>query len=161
MIASTPSYQTVRRQLRRYCAYQERNKAEVASRLAQHSSLTAAEKSQLMEELCQEDFLQEDRYITAFIRGKFYIKKWGKMKISRALASKKIAPEIIHQALATIPDTDYKATLQALIHLKSTYWATKDALQRKQKIVAYLLQKGYEYESIVANIEQYFTRHDR
>jgi regulatory protein len=159
MIAN-PSYQTIRRQLRHYCAYQERNKAEVAAKLARYSFLTAAEKKQLMEELCEENFLQEDRYITAFIRGKFYIKKWGKIKISHALASKKIDPEIIHQALATIPDTDYSVTLQALIHLKSTHWATIDVLHRKQKIAAYLLQKGYEYELIAANLEQYYTRHD-
>jgi regulatory protein len=148
------TYLIAKQKLRHYCSYQERSKTEVKDKLQEYKDLNSAQTEQIIEELIEEDFLNESRYITTFIHGKFSLKKWGKLKIYHALISKKIEPQFIRQSLSdTISDEVYQQTIRSLIQKKLATFKAAIDVNIQKKVVNYLLQKGYEYELIRENLQ--------
>lgn len=138
----------VKEKLAHFCSYQERNKKEVARKLATHKGLTAIEGEQIIAELIQENFLDEQRYLAAFIHDKFYINKWGKRRICYSLIGKGIDNKQIQHALDQIPIQDYKNTLQELASKKKATLVNHPDAIIHEKLVSYLLYKGYELSII-------------
>jgi regulatory protein len=149
----SPTYLLAKQKLARYCSYQERNRKEVQQKLATYKELSPAEAQQIIQELIQERFLDERRYLTAFVNGKFHLNKWGKTKIYHSLASTGIDSKLIQQALAQIPQQEYQETmLQLALKKKASLAGQPDVIIRK-KLINYLLQKGYEMDIIQAVLE--------
>lgn len=138
--------EAARRKIRHYCAYQERSHREVRDKLYSFG-LYPAQVNALLSELIEEQFLNEERFATAFAGGKHRMKQWGKVKISRELKEKGVSVYCIKKALRTLDETAYLDTLQKLAEKK---WATLSGHKaiRQQKAIRYLMQKGYEYEHI-------------
>lgn len=132
------------RKIRQYCAYQERSHREVRDKLYSYG-LYPPQVETLVSELIEEQFLNEERYAVAFAGGKHRMRQWGKVKIARELKAKGVSAYCIKKALRSLDETQYAATLQKLAEKK---WATLSGHQaiRQQKVIRYLLQKGYEYE---------------
>lgn len=132
------------RKIRHFCAYQERNHRQVKEKLYSFG-LYKTEVEQLMAQLIEEDFLNEERYARAYAGGKFRIKKWGKNRIKYELKLQGVSEYCIKIALASIDEADYLTTLENLFTAKKESLASEENpyLQR-QKIQAYLHQKGYE-----------------
>ncbi|MBX2938742.1 MAG: RecX family transcriptional regulator [Ferruginibacter sp.] len=135
------------RKIRQYCAYQERCHREVRDKLYSFGLYTP-EVETLLSALIEEQFLNEERFAIAFAGGKFRMRQWGKLKIARELKTKGVSAYCIKKALRTLDESAYLATLQMLAEKK---WATLSGHKaiRQQKVVRYLLQKGYEYERMV------------
>lgn len=152
-MTASPNYLLIKQKLARYCAYQERNKKEVEKKLATCHELTIAERQHMITELIEEGFLDEQRYIAAFVHDKFYLNKWGKKKICYSLQANGITDaHQIQQALSQIPTAEYQEAAAALASKKQvTLGNYPDAIQQ-QKVTSYLLQKGYELDTIQAII---------
>ena len=147
-------YEQVLDKAKRYCTSQERAPAEVATYLRRYESLPPPQRVHIMHLLIDEGYLSKTRYLDAFVHGKFSIKKWGKVKIAYALRHKSMAPADIQQALSAIPTDVYQATLQKLIEKKLLQLRTDTSINKQKKVIAYLLQKGYEYEQIMEALQQ-------
>jgi hypothetical protein len=79
-----------------------------------------------MVRLIETNFLNEERFAKAFAGGKFRTKKWGRLKIKRELAARKISDYCIKAAMKEIDEKDYWECLVQLIEKKS---ALKASLQ--------------------------------
>jgi len=131
-----------------YCCFQERCKNHVLNRLTAWK-VEQKHFDAIIETLEKEDFLNEKRFTEAYVRGKFLIKKWGKIKITSELYQLAIKNKLINEAIASeINEDDYFKTLQELIKKKNALLNEKDDLKRKEKLYRYLLSKGYESELI-------------
>ena len=106
-----------RQKIQAYCAYQERCHQEVTKKLKSWGLIPDA-IDLLITELMQANFLNEERYSRAFARGKFRIKKWGKVKIRSALKSKNIFQKCIDLAMEEIDDEAYLCTLHSVLKVK-------------------------------------------
>ena len=62
------------KRLERYCAYQERCHQDVRRKLTEMRMIPEAQ-DKIIVHLLDHDFLNEQRFVDAFIRGKFRIKK--------------------------------------------------------------------------------------
>ncbi|MBS1744317.1 MAG: RecX family transcriptional regulator [Bacteroidetes bacterium] len=134
--------------IKHYCAYQERNHLEVKEKLYS-LGLYKIEVEQLLSQLIEENYLNEERYATSFAGGKFRTKQWGRIKIGYELKQNKISEYCIKKALQSISNEDYNATLKKLFdQKKKTVASEKNIFIKKRKIQSYLLQKGYEPELI-------------
>lgn len=151
-MSPSPAYLLAKQKIARYCSYQERNRKEVQQKLATYKELTSAERQQIIQELIQERFLDETRYLTAFVNGKFHLNKWGKTKIYYSLASTGIDPKLIQQALEQISPQDYEATLRQLVRKKKASLVGQRDVMIRKKLINYLLQKGYELEAILKTV---------
>ena len=126
-----------------FCAYRDRSQKEVEDKLKEMRMIPAAQE-QIIIKLMQEDFLNEERFARSFVRGKFRIKKWGKIKIRQELKQREISAPRIKLALTEIDEKEYRSTLQEVATKKNRLITEADLYKRKRKLGAYLLQNGFE-----------------
>jgi regulatory protein len=145
-------YQKALEKAMRYCVYQERCVLDVENRLLAWG-LSKSDWDKLIDALIDQDFLNENRYIEDYVRGKFLIKKWGRNKIKAGLLQKKIRGAEVEKNLSDIDEEDYKKTIKYLIEKKKALLNQKDDLELRDKLYRYLLSKGYESEIVVSELK--------
>ncbi len=138
---------TAREKIQAYCAYQERCHMEVSMKLKSWGLIQEAIEL-LIIELIQFNFLNEERYACSFARGKFRIKKWGKLKIRMALKKRDVYFKCIDLAMLEIDDKNYLITLRELLQKKNDVIKETNSYKRKMKLIRYLVNRGYEYDLI-------------
>ena len=135
--------------LMHYCAYRDRSQKEVETKLDEMRMIPEA-KEKIIISLMQENFLNEERFARSFVRGKFRIKKWGRIKITQELKKKEISSPIIKLGLSEIKESDYIKTLYELAEKKEEKLTDPNSFKKKKKLADHLLRKGYE-SSLVFN----------
>lgn len=133
--------------IQRYCAYQERSHKEVRTKLFEYG-LFAWQVDELLSRLITEGFLNEERFAKAFAGGKFRMKKWGRLKIKNELEFLGLTKNCIQRGLNEIEQTDYKATLKALLKKKAALIPETNPFKKRDKIARYAIGKGYEPELV-------------
>ena len=129
--------------LEHFCAYQERCHKEVEQKLYDLKMIPEA-KEKIILHLLQHNFLNEERFARAFVRGKFSIKRWGRIKIVNQLRFKNISPYNIKAGLNEINEDAYIATLQKIAEKKLPLIKESNTYKKKNKLAAFLISKGYE-----------------
>ncbi|MET2986040.1 regulatory protein RecX [Aureibaculum conchae] len=147
------SFEEAKRRLENYCAYQERCHVEV-ERKTYEMNLSPKERETLILHLLELDFLNEERFSKAFARGKFIIKKWGKIRIARELRYRKITDYNINKALSEIDKTEYINTFTQLAEKKFTQITEKNIQKKRKKLADYLLYRGWESNLVYAKITE-------
>lgn len=138
----------------RYCNFQERTAKEVQDKLYAWGVKNQTVVVHIIQTLKQNKFLDEERYVAAFIRGKYLGKKWGKVKLQDALTKKAIDPTLIQKELATLEKDHYLQSLRYLADRKSQLLGTASTTQKRKKLINYLLQKGYEPDLIIPIVQE-------
>ncbi len=129
--------------LQKYCAYQERCHKEVRSKLLEYK-VYGDELEEVISDLIQENFLNEERFARTYARGKFRFKKWGKRKILGELKRRSISDYCIKKAMTEIEDEEYNSTMYAVVEKKLSNTKSKNKYDLKQKVVNYSIQRGFE-----------------
>lgn len=135
--------------LQSYCAYQERCHNEVMTKL-RDLGIFGDRADEIVAQLITDNFLNEERFAVSYARGKFRIKRWGKIRIRQELKLRQIPEYSIKKAMAEIdnegcyPETSggYLETLKGIIRSKSKDY--EGDAQRKQKLALYAMRKGFE-----------------
>jgi regulatory protein len=142
--------------IRHYCSYQERSHKEVKEKLYSYS-LYKKEVEEIISELIESNYLNEERFATQFAGGKFRLKQWGRKKIQYELQQKGVSTYCIKKALKEIDEEEYFKTLLKLTTAKWNNLAHEQYINRQVKTQAYLLQKGFEPALISQAIQQLRT----
>ncbi|MDP4131374.1 MAG: regulatory protein RecX [Bacteroidota bacterium] len=130
--------------LKHYCAYQERNHQEVKQKLYA-LGLFKKETEEVISDLIQEGYLNEERYAIQFASGKFRVKGWGKQKILYELKQKGISPYCTGKALEAIDQAEYHKSFTRQANKKwDSLHAEKNIFAKKTKWRNYLVQRGFE-----------------
>ena len=130
--------------LQRYCAYQDRCHSEVRTKLLD-LGVYGDTLEEIMAELIVERFLDEERFAKSYARGKFRLKKWGRVRIRRELKLRKISAYCIKKGLAEIEEEEYLQVLQSILQEKMEQSRRKyDDFQSRHKAALYAQQRGYE-----------------
>jgi regulatory protein len=133
--------------MRKYCLYTDRCHKDVRTKLIKEK-IYGDELEQIMSILIEENFLNEERYAKAFATGKFRQNKWGKNKIKMELKSRNVSSYCIRKGLEEIDDEEYLMVLEKLWHKKFATLKGGEEFVKKQKVVNFLVNKGYDYEDI-------------
>ena len=126
-----------------FCSYRDRSQKEVEDKLLEIRMIPAA-REQIVIRLMQEGFLNEERFARNFVRGKFRIKKWGRIRIRQELKFKEISTPIIRLAMEEIDEKTYFSTLCELAEKKLNLLKEPDKFKLRKKLSDHLLRKGYE-----------------
>ncbi len=132
--------------MERYCAREDRSVQKIREKLYVIEDLSPKDQEEIIISLLEDNFLDDTRFVEAYIRSKINQNKWGKQKIRHGLIRHRIAEDKINRGLAEMNRETYRLNLQGLLVSKqrttddSTAW------------IRYLLQKGYEYDEILAVI---------
>jgi regulatory protein len=125
------------------CSRREHCKSEIET-MTESWGATESEIRKVIQVLTDEKFIDEERYASAFVRDKFTYNKWGKLKISMHLKSKRIAQEIIKNALDSIDEEKYLKMIRDLISSHRKHVKAKNNYELKSKLLRYGLSKGFE-----------------
>jgi regulatory protein len=107
-------------------------------------------------ELIRGDFLNEQRFVFSFVRGKFRIKKWGKIKLERELFLRNITPVLIKEAINTINEIDYLTTFNDISARKFDNLKNDKSLKSKNKFITYLQYRGWENDLIFSKVRELY-----
>lgn len=146
------TYDEIKVKLMNYCAYQDRCHDDVERKMREFVLIPEA-KDEILLYLMRENFLNEERFVRSFIRGKFTMKKWGRNKISQHLKQKNITDKLIKRCYDEIDEKEY---LDVIAEVYRKYFEKQKGLkeyQKKSKTIRYLLSRGFEYEEILKVIE--------
>lgn len=146
------TFSEIKQKLVNFCVYQDRCHAEVEQKMKEFVLIPEA-KEEILLYLIKENFLNEERFAKSYVRGKFYIKKWGKNKIKLNLLQKGISEKLILKSFSEINQQDYIKELKLLIEKLQPLGKGLKEYQKKQKIIKALLSKGYEYDLILGEFE--------
>ena len=94
-------FKTALQKAEAYCAYQERSQYEVRGKLIS-LGIYHQELEQIILNLLETNFLNEERFANAYARGKMRMKSWGKNKIKQGLKFKQVSPPLIKKALQNL-----------------------------------------------------------
>ena len=144
--------------IKHWCAYQERCQEEVRQKLFSFK-LPGEEIEQIISSLIIEGYLSEERFAKSYVRGKFTIKHWGKLKIKAALKGKKIPDKLIVAALKEIDSDSYFRVLLKLLEKKSNLLKEKNKVKKKLSLLQYAYSKGYEQDLVVEALNE-MEQHD-
>lgn len=149
------SPEILKRKIEHYCAYQERCQQEVRNKLYELGGQTK-DIEQIIVNLIENNFLNEERFAKAYAGGKFRIKQWGKVKIIKELKYRRISDYCIKSALKQIDEDDYILTLKNILEKKKPNYILCSPIQ-KQSLAKYAMSKGFEPNlvwAIINNKEQ-------
>lgn len=141
--------------LQRYCAYQDRCHIEVERKLTEMRMIPQA-KEQIIMSLIEDDYLNEERFALAFVKGKFRIKKWGRIRLKAELKKRKISKYLIKSALEQISEKDYLFTFEELANRKANSIKADSILLKKKKLADYLIYRGWESSLVNNKVNQLF-----
>ena len=152
--SKTYTVDEAQKKLEHYCAYQERCHKEVREKLKDMRMIPEA-IDMIMVHLIEQNFLNEERFAQAFVRGKFRIKKWGKNRLVRELKFREISKYSIDKALKEIDLEDYHSTLDELTKKRIAQVNEKNIFKKKKKVADYLLYRGWESHLVYEKINTY------
>ena len=87
--------------IERYCAYQDRCTQEVVTKLRSWK-IEEQELRQVLQILKNDGFIDDERYVQSYIRGKINTKQWGMQKIRMGLLQKGISKNLIDKYIEDI-----------------------------------------------------------
>ena len=133
--------------MQQFCAIQERSHYEVRNKMLQ-MGVFEQEAEAIIAKLIEDNFLNEQRFATAFTGGKFRIKKWGRMKIKAELKAHRVSDYSIKIAFSELDETEYLKTLREVLEKKAKYVKSNSERERNFKLAQYAISRGFESELI-------------
>ncbi|HKI90327.1 MAG TPA: regulatory protein RecX [Draconibacterium sp.] len=134
-------------QLARLCSRSEQCSPDIRRKIlaAGHSE---EEADEIIEMLKKENFLNDERYVKAYVADKFRMNKWGKVKIRYYLKGKGLPDEIIQTGLEEIDDEKYKQALLKILKDKAKSVKKKNKYEKMGQVIRFAQSRGFEPEII-------------
>jgi regulatory protein len=126
-----------------YCSISEHCVSEVEEKLTAWG-VSSEDKHKIINRLISDDFINEKRFCTYFVKDKFRFNKWGKIKITFALKGKGLDNELITNAVATIDDGEYEEMLASLLKTKLIGLKYEFEYEKQGKLFRFAQGRGFE-----------------
>jgi len=128
-----------------FCSSSEHCLAEVIEKIKRFE-LPIEDRNKLILRLQDEGYLNENRYVKAFVKDKFRFAKWGRIKIRYALRQKGISSSLADEGLAEIPEEDYRELLIELLQQKKRSVKASSTYELKGKLLRFAAGRGFELD---------------
>ena len=129
---------------------------DIKSRLAK-SELNKEEIESILQKLVDEKFIDENRFVRAFVHDKLEFQKWGLLKIKQALFFKGIAEENISEALQIVDKEAYLKKFEETARIKRKSIKGETEYEIDQKLLRFLASKGVSMDDsfkVIKKIKQ-------
>ncbi|MDD5185789.1 MAG: regulatory protein RecX [Paludibacter sp.] len=126
-----------------YCSISEHCTTEVKEKLTAWG-VSDMDKQKIIDRLISEDFINEKRFCSHFVKDKFRFNKWGKIKISFAMKQKQLANDLINNALTTIDEGEYEEMLASILKTKLVGLKYEYEYEKQGKLFRFAQSRGFE-----------------
>ncbi len=138
--------------LRNLCSKAEKCKKDISMKLLQWHF--EGDMEEIIGTLEEEGFINEQRFAQSFANDKIKFGKWGKGKVRYLLKQKGIPVDYIDLAIEIVSEPDYVETVKKEILKKNKTLKAKNEFERKKKLYAFAIQRGYESDISLQIIEK-------
>jgi regulatory protein len=132
---------------REYCEYDIREKLK-------KSQLDDTDITTVIKELKERNFINDERFATAYAKDKFQFNGWGKRKIAMMLSFKNIDDDTISNAINNIEQDPYKEKCLALLKSKAKSIKAENLSELKNKLLRFSIGRGFDYETSLQCISE-------
>ena len=146
-------YKTALHKASSLCARQEYCRSDIRKKLEKWD-IQPEQSEKILAELVKEQFIDESRFASFYVRDKFRFNRWGRQKIRWQLKQKEISDDDVNSALNQIDENDYRQTLKNLMKEKLRQVKDREPFKQKAALIRNAVSKGYEYEEIIPIVEQ-------
>jgi regulatory protein len=129
------------------CSRSEQCSADIRKKIAAFDIVQEVIE-EIIEKLKFEKFLDDDRYIQAYISDKFRLNKWGRIKMRYYLKAKGLPDAVIEKGLREIDAEQYKKVLVATMKEKAKKIKEDDKYKKTGQIIRFAQSRGFEPEII-------------
>lgn len=103
---------------------------------------------EILEKLIEEKFVDDKRFVKAYVKDKFRLNKWGKVKIRHYLRQKGLSDVLIQEELDNIDEMKYKSVLVKTMKDKAKSIRNKTKFEKMGQIIRFTQNRGFEPELI-------------
>lgn len=103
---------------------------------------------EVIELLKEENFLNDERFVKAYVNDKFRINKWGKIKMRYYLKIKGLSDNIIEIGLDEIDKEKYKNVLIKTMKDKAKTVKKINKFEKMGQVIRFAQNRGFEPEMI-------------
>lgn len=132
------------------CARAERCTWELRQKLW-NWKIPSTEADRILESLKKRKFVDDERFVRAFVNDKIKFARWGERKITAALVAKRIPLELIKTALLKCDEELIRRNLLDLLQAKSRTIADVASYEGRTKLFRYGISRGY-YPNLVSQV---------
>lgn len=140
-------YRELLQKAQSYCARDEKCRQQVKQKLLFWGA-TASQSEDILQQLMNENFIDEDRFAREFALGKFRINKWGKIKIALEMMRLHIPEGSIQKGLEAIDRDDYVSMLKKILLQRLNSLHETDREVARKKLATFAMGKGFEGELV-------------
>ena len=103
---------------------------------------------EIIDKLKKEKFLDDERYVKAYVADKFRLNSWGKIKMKHYLKLKGLSDKLIISGLESIDEEKYKAALIKTMKDKAKKIKNKTRFEKMGQVIRFTQSRGFEPELI-------------
>lgn len=129
------------------CSRQEQSTGQIREKLKRWN-VNDSDIEGILDQLQKEKFIDDQRFAAFFVKDKFNLNHWGKIKIAHLLRHKGIPENDIQEALEQIDEEAYLQTCLELVSRKSATLKDKNPYTRKGKLYKFAAGRGFEPDLI-------------
>jgi regulatory protein len=144
---NSPDFKDALRRAAALCSRQEQCTGQIRDKLRSWK-LDPDLAEGVIEKLVEEKFLDDSRYARFYVKDKFKLNRWGKIKITAMLRQKGISEELIREELDQINEEEYYQTCSDLIQSKAATLHETNQYTRKGKLFRFAASRGFESDLI-------------
>lgn len=136
------------------CSRSERCEDDVR-RLMTRWKIEPGAQDGIVEMLLRERYIDQERYVRAFVEDKLRFSGWGAYKIKAALRAKHIDAASVDAALEEFGDDEKEHDrLVAVLSEKLRHTSAEDSYRLKGKLLRFASSRGFGYEEAMRVIDE-------
>ena len=129
------------------CSRSERCSADIRKKILAYEIVEEI-VDEILEKLIEEKYIDDHRFVRAYVNDKFKINKWGRIKMRHYLRAKGLSDEVIAYGLENIDEEKYNAVLVKTMKAKAKSIKEKDRFKKMGQVIRFTQNRGFEPELI-------------
>ena len=109
---------------------------------------------EIISKLQKDKFLDDERFVKAYVSDKFRLNKWGKIKMRHYLKMKGLPDGLIKEGLDSIDEEKYISVLIKTMKDKAKTIKKKDKFEKMGQIIRFTQNRGFEPELIHRHLNE-------
>lgn len=148
-----PTEQELYEKLAARCARAEYSAKDIWQKVVRQG-LPPEAAQHIVDRLTDEGFINEERFVRAFVHDKFLFDHWGRRKILAALKQKGVSGTSVDEQLSQIDEKEYLQTLKSLLIARNRQIQEPDDSKRFQKLLTFAAGRGFELDLAYSALEE-------
>lgn len=135
------------------CSCSEQCSADIKKKIAAYDIVEEVVE-EIIARLKSEKYLDDDRYVHAYISDKIRLNKWGRIKMRYYLKAKRLPDAVIERGLNEIDAEQYKKVLLATMNEKAKKVKKENKYEQAAHVIRFAQSRGFEPELIHRHLNE-------